>query len=339
MSSFKTRATATLERARETVPLLDHVIRMVQHYGTVNGSMLAGGVTYFAFLSFFPILALAFFVIGYVARVYPDAQQDLVEAIGTVLPGMIGDGKGEISLASMSKYGGAAGLIGVLGLLYSGLSWVSGMRTALLAVFEKPAEEQGNFLVGYVRDLAALGVIGIVLVVSVGLSSVVTGFSEKLLALVGLGAELRPALAVLTVLVGLAANALLFFALFRLLAAPDTPRRSLWSGALLGALGFEALKWASTYLMASTKNQPAFQAFGIALILLVWINYFSRVVMYAAAWAHTSAAAPRPPRVSRSSRRAGRSSRRVSRSSGLVGLGSEGPRSANVGSRGTARTT
>ena len=30
------------------------------------------------------------------------------------------------------------------------------------------------------------------------------------------------------------------------------------------------------------------QAFGIALILLVWINYFSRVVVLAAAWAHTS---------------------------------------------------
>ena len=27
--------------------------------------------------------------------------------------------------------------------------------------------------------------------------------------------------------------------------------------------------------------------FGIALILLVWINYFSRVVLYAAAWAWT----------------------------------------------------
>ena len=40
-----------------------------------------------------------------------------------------------------------------------------------------------------------------------------------------------------------------------------------------------------------TQGSPAFQAFGIALILLVWINYFSRVVLYAAAWAHTSPAA------------------------------------------------
>ena len=36
------------------------------------------------------------------------------------------------------------------------------------------------------------------------------------------------------------------------------------------------------------------------MILLVWINYFSRVVLYAASWAHTSRAAraqrvPAPP--------------------------------------------
>ena len=58
--------------------------------------------------------------------------------------------------------------------------------------------------------------------------------------------------------------------------------------ALLGAVGFEALKLASSYLLKATQNQSALQAFGIALVLLVWINYFSRVVMYAASWAHTS---------------------------------------------------
>ena len=36
-------------------------------------------MTYFAFLSFFPILALAFFVVGYIAQVYPDAQNNLVD--------------------------------------------------------------------------------------------------------------------------------------------------------------------------------------------------------------------------------------------------------------------
>jgi len=73
------------------------------------------------------------------------------------------------------------------------------------------------------------------------------------------------------------------------LARPALPRRSLVEGALLGALGFEVLKSLATVLIGHTHDQPAFQAFGVALVLLVWINYFSRLVLYGAAWAGTAA--------------------------------------------------
>ena len=81
-----------------------------------------------------------------------------------------------------------------------------------------------------------------------------------------------------------------------MLADPDLPRVALWRGAILGAIGFEVLKQVSQLLLQSTANSPAFQAFGIALILVVWINYFSRVVMYAASWAyvHPASRALRP---------------------------------------------
>ena len=37
--------------------------------------------------------------------------------------------------------------------------------------------------------------------------------------------------------------------MFRLLAAPGLPWRAMWSGALLGAVGFEILKQISTLLI------------------------------------------------------------------------------------------
>ena len=88
---------------------------------------------------------------------------------------------------------------------------------------------------------------------------------------------------------------LLFFVLFRLLARPHEPGRALWQGALLGAVGVRGPQASLELPAGRPPNQPAFQAFGIALVLLVWINYFSRIVMYAAAWAHTS----RPARAAR----------------------------------------
>jgi membrane protein len=130
-----------------------------------------------------------------------------------------------------------------------------------------------------------------VLIGSVAVSGVATKLTTPILDFLGLGVGAAPAVWVIGLVLGLAANTVLFFAFFRLLAAPNVPTKSLWSGALLGAIGFEVLKQLSTYLLAATKEQPAAQAFGIALILVVWMNYFSRVVVLAAAWAHTSAAA------------------------------------------------
>ncbi|GAA5148036.1 inner membrane protein YhjD [Nocardioides marinquilinus] len=284
MASFKQR----LDGARRKRPALDHVLRMQEHYGQVKANQQAGAVTYFAFLSFFPVLALAFFVVGLVANLYPDANENLTTAIDSVLPGIIGSGENQLSLDDVQEFSGLAGIIGVLGVLYAGLGWVSALREALVVVFETPALEQPSFVKGKLRDLLALAVIGSVLIVAVAVASFVSGFSSEVLDLVGLGSELSWLVKLLAIALGLAANAVLFFALFRLLAEPPAPSRSLWSGAILGAVGFEILKQLSSLLLASTQGQPAFQAFGIALILVVWINYFSRLVMYAAAWAYTS---------------------------------------------------
>ena len=288
MSALKDRVTAFLDRARVRSRLLDHAINTQQHYSSLKGSYRAAAVTYYAFLSFFPILAIAFFVVGSVASVFPDAQDNLVTALESVLPGLIGDGPDQISLDAVQQAARTVGVIGLAVLVYSGLGWTSCMRDALNQVFEEPTTLQPNFVVGKLRDLVTLTVIGVIMIVSVAISGLVTGFSRELLDLLGLDQGLAPELALLVVVLGGAADLLLFFAIFTLLVRPRLPLRSLWAGALLGAIGAELLKWLSSYLIGLTKDQPAFQAFGIALILLVWINYFSRVVVYAAAWAFTT---------------------------------------------------
>ena len=177
--------------------------------------------------------------------------------------------------------------------LYTGLGWLSAMRDALAVVFELPAREQPNFVLGKLRDLSTLALVGVALLVSVAVSGLRQRVRRRrCCAWLGLGTGAGAGCCRRSPWCsGWPRTRVLFFALFRLLAEPRTPTRSLWQGALLGAVGFEVLKRLSGVLLASTKGQPAFQAFGIALILLVWINYFSRVVLYAAAWAHTSRAA------------------------------------------------
>lgn len=284
--SLVSRVKDRVHAARERHPLLDQVVRTVEHYGEVKGSIQAGAVTYFAFISFFPVLALAFAVIGYVAHVYPDAKQNLVEAINTVLPGLVGNDEGQVSLKTIEDSAPGILSVGIVVVLYSGMGWLSSMRDALAAVFGLPPWVHPSFVIGKLRDLTALAALGVILLVSVGVSGVVRGLSEQILDWVGLGEGLGWLLGLIAVLVGMAANALLFFSLFKVLVEPDLPSRALWSGAVLGAVGFEVLKQVSQLLLASTKHAPAFQAFGIALVVVVWINYFSRLVMYAAAWSY-----------------------------------------------------
>jgi membrane protein len=272
---------------RERRPVVDHLVRAVEHYGQVNGSALAAAVTYFAFLSFFPILALAFAIFGQVTEVYEGAEDTLVDAANSVLPGLVG-GESGVPLDTLQAAAPGIFSVGILLTLYSGLGWLSGMRTALMAIFEEPEREQPSFVFGKLRDVLALIALGSILVTSVAVSGVATKVLTPIMEWLDLGVVAEGFFWALALCLGLAASTLLFFAFFRLLAQPNTPSRSLWSGALLGAVLFEVLKQLSTFLLKATAESAAFQAFGIALILMIWINYTSRVVVLAAAWAHTS---------------------------------------------------
>lgn len=273
---------------RERHGWIDHVVRMQQHFGASNAGQQAGAITYFAFLSFFPVLALAFFTVGLLSTVLDGADATLRSAVTSLFPGMIGPDEGQLQLRDFRDFSGLAGLLGLAGVLYSGLGWVSALRQALTTVFEVPEDEQLGFVAGKARDLVALVSIGLTLLVAVGVTGLVSGFSADLLGWAGLDQELSWLVQLLTVALGLAANAVLFFTMFRLLGGEHVPRRSLVSGAVLGAVVFEVLKRAAGLIIAQTQGQPAFQAFGIALVMLVWISYFSRLVLYAACWSWTS---------------------------------------------------
>jgi membrane protein len=292
MPSLKQRVTDAVDRLRERYPLLDHAVRMVHHYDKVNGNAQAGAVTYFGFLSMFPILAISFFVVGRLATLYPDIQGQMVQEITSLLPGVIGTGHGEIPMKDIETAAGAVGFVGLLALLYSGMGWLSATRQALEVMFVVPRREQPSFLIGKLLDLGTLVLVGIVLLVSVALSGAVTGFSEAILGWLGVDPGSTVPAVLLSVVghtLAIAASTVLLMALFRLLLVEvHAPRYALLGGAILGAVGFELLKLVANLLLAHTRGQPAFQAFGVALILVVWINYFSRLVMYAAAWAYTS---------------------------------------------------
>ncbi|GAB7006086.1 inner membrane protein YhjD [Nocardioides sp. AN3] len=280
-----------LDALRARWPVVDHAVRTQEHYDTVEAGQQAGAVTYFGFLSVFPILALAVFAVSWLARIYDNAQEALTSAINQVLPGLVGPGEGQISVEDVQRFTGLAGLLGLIGVLYAGLGWLRATRRSLQVVFGIPPADRPGFLTANLRDLLALVAIGSTLFLSVIVASAITGFSSDLVDYLGLGGGTAWALDALTRVISWAIDTVLFFLLFRLVGRPHVPDRSLWAAAVLGGAAFEVLKAISFVLLHFVQGSPAFTAFGSALILLVWINYFAKVVLYAASWAHTSPAA------------------------------------------------
>jgi membrane protein len=284
------RTKAVVRRGRRKSALFDHVVGTIDHYNKVKAGVLAGGITYYGFLSFFPLIALAFASVGIVAHYYKGADENLENAINGVLPGLIGEGDGQIPISAFTDEGATIGIIGAVTFIYTGLGWLSAMRGALEDVYAIPHATTRNYFHNKLVDLVVLLIVGVTLLVSVALTGLVTAFSERFLEWFGFvrGDTVDLLLRAVTIGLGIAASMALFMILYRLLPRTDLPWRSLIKGALVASLGFEVLKIVASYLISRVSDSPAAAVLGVALVLLVWIQYFSRLTLYGAAWATTA---------------------------------------------------
>jgi membrane protein len=289
------RVRRRVEALRGRWSLLDHLIAAVQHYLNVRGNLLAGAITYYGYLSVFPVLVLAFALLGGLTYGNLRATTVVTDAVNRVLPGLIGAGEGQLSMATVHDAAGTVGVISVLTLLYTGLGWLSALRQALLNVFQLPPETGRTFFAGKAVDLMTFAVLAVVLLVSIGLSAAVTGLTGASLHWLLLDNVPGTNLLVRAValVLGVTSSTGLFLVMFRLLPKLDLPVPALVRGALLAAVGFEGLKLMATYLIRLAAQNPATALLGTSLVLLVWINLSSRIMVLGACWAVTTEQARR----------------------------------------------
>lgn len=286
----KEKLEARVRAARSGRPWVDHAVRAYDRHSEVLGNHVAAAITYFGFLSFFPLLALGFSLVGYVSAVYPQARDGITAAVEGAFPSLIGTGPGEINIDDVVAAKGAAGLVGIVGLLYAGLGWVDSLRVGLRRVFGTE-DEPLTFARKKTADLLVLVLLGTALLASVVVSSTATSATAYVLGTVGLDDSLVATvlLKVLAVVLSLTVDAVLFAILLSRLPGARLSWHQLRSGARLGAVGFEVLKLLGTFLVARTTQNPVYATFGVVVGLLVWINLVSKLLVYAAAWTATQA--------------------------------------------------
>ncbi|MFP5218446.1 MAG: YhjD/YihY/BrkB family envelope integrity protein [Actinomycetes bacterium] len=276
----------TFARLREKRPGLDHMIRAFSRYQADTGDRLAAAVTFFGFLSFFPLLALSASLLTLVLG--DSAVTTVAREVDSFSPGLAEQLGLEELLRDNTKVG-VTGLLSLAGLLYAGLGWVDALREAVRTVWHQNVRA-GNIVKKKLVDVVILAGLGATLVFSLLVSAAAGAFTDVALDLVGLedSAVAGVVVTVVGTLLALLTSTLLFLYLFIRLPKVQTPWREVLKGAVLAAVLFEVLKRVGAVYIERTTENPLYGAFAVVVGLLVWINLVSRMLLFCAAWTVTA---------------------------------------------------
>ena len=261
--------------------------RAYVRYSGANGGLLAGGVSYFAFFSIFPAISLGFTIFGLVLRDQPELLARIESGIEQQLPGFVQsssnpDGLIPLSIPSTGTLSLTAAA-GVAGLLWAGLGWLGALSTGIRAILGL-AGEAGNFVTSNLRDLLVLITLGLGIVVAAVVNGVTSAVALSVASWVGLQDQAW----IITgagLLVSFASNCLLVALMLRVLSAVEMPWVALRNGALFGGVAMTFLQTFGTRLVASTTSNKLFASIALVVGLLAFLNFISRAMLLAAAWA------------------------------------------------------
>jgi membrane protein len=270
--------------------------RAWERFSRARGTVLAGGLTYAAFFSLFPALAVGFSVFGLFLGGDPELQARVVDAVndafGTPIIKVADSDEGIVTLSSLTDGStlSITGIVALVGLLFTGLGWLGAMREGIRAMFgQGPAE--GNVVVNKARDLMVLVAVGLLVLASAGTGLAVSSAAGGVLRAVGLeGSGFgEVVLGVLSAVVLLFVDAAVLVLLFRVLAGVHLPPEDLRDSALAGAAALGVLKVFAGVLLGRLTDNRFLATFAVALGLLIWLNLMSRVTLLSAAWAAQTA--------------------------------------------------
>jgi inner membrane protein YhjD len=246
------------------------VVAVLKKFGDDQGGNLSALITYYGFVSLFPLLLVFVTVLGYVLQGNPTLQHDLVNSAVADFP-IIGD---QITKNVRSIQGsGLALLIGVLGALYGGLGIANAAQDAMNRVWEVPMRARPGFGPRLARSLTIVAVLGVGIIATTLLGGIGGGGS-------GLALWERS----LVLLAGFLVNIALFAWAYRVLTASDLGWGVVAPGAVIAAAGWGVMQAIGGTLVSHQLRGASalYGVFAIVLGLLAWIFIQARIFVYAA---------------------------------------------------------
>lgn len=262
---MKERATGFGRRLGERFPFLRTAWAVQRRFGELNGGFLASAITLAAFLSLFPLLLVAMAIVGFFSSGDPTLPGDALRFLGMHrsddAANVVLDA---IQTAEDSR--AAASIVGVVGLLWTGLGLVAALQHAYDTVWQVTGRGLRDKVVG-VAWLAGAGLLFAATFAVTSLIGALPGW-------------LAPA----NLLVGIGLSFCLFIWTAKVLPHRDVGWRPLVPGALVGAIGLEVLKvLGGIYVPRAVASSSAtYGSIGTVFAILAWLFFFGRLIVYSA---------------------------------------------------------
>ncbi len=284
-----------------------HAIRAIERFNARLGLQFAGALTYFSFLAVVPIIMVSFSAAGFVLASQPSVLRTLQNGITSLLPGTLATSiRDLLDEAINARF--TVGVIGLVFALYSGVSWMGNLRSAIQAMwrpdFDSEQEIAAETLWGYYLK-SLLYLIALTVGISISLTLTTLGTSAQAVVLRWFGLDqvssLTPLFTIVPIVLAVATDMGIFVVLYRVLpprAYPASPK-ALVRGSAAAAVAFEVLKFGLTYVLPTLLSSATARIFGPIIGLLIFFNLVATVVLFLAAWIATSSGSragetPRP---------------------------------------------
>jgi membrane protein len=185
-------------------------------------------ITYYAFVSLFPLLLLASTVLGFVLAGDAHLQQQVFNSALKEFPVVGGQ------LGQPKHLGGGPGglVIGILGSLYRGLGVAQAVQYAMNTAWSIPRNSRPNPFKARARSLLLLATVGVAVLATTVLSTL--GASNA--------GSLGLVLKIVVLTASVAVNATVFVFAFRLAGARELSVRDVGPGAVLAAVIWQLLQ-------------------------------------------------------------------------------------------------
>jgi membrane protein len=263
-----------VNRVRRRRRGFDHFCRAILRYDDVLGGRLAAAIAYYGFFAVFALALIGYSVFGLLVKANVDLFDIVQRFLRQNLP--------FLDVQAILDSGRTVGVIGVIGLVFTGIGWVEAIRSSQRLIW-RLNQQPGNIVIRQALDLLVM--IGILLLVAVSVLAV--SALESLLKWLADG-RVSIVLSAVSWTLTEAINMLLAAALLAAVPRLRMTVRRLVPPVLMVGTGITLLNTVGKTFVALVQRNPAYALVGGAVGVLVYLYVFNQLLLFGAAWAATS---------------------------------------------------